>query len=111
METGVLSSNWKKLQASLKSTKPTESPSKAVPKPNHGVKRKREPLRPGPLKKPAAQQAQKPRKKARMETSVTQNGVSKSPKTIQDLENAETALPLRAVRAAADLVNCGLSTK
>lgn len=106
MEAGALSSNWKKLQATLKSTKSAEPPSKAVL--TNGVKRKREPLRLAPHKQ-SIQQTQKPRKRARMEKSVAPNGISKSPTTIQDLEESENAPPLRPVLAAADLVNSGLS--
>jgi len=105
MQAVGLSENWKKLQVTLKSAAPAKPSSQVLP--SHGVKRKQVPLGQDSQKQ-SAREAQKPRKRPRMDKVVAQNGVSKPPATIKDLEDSENAPSVRPVRAAADLVNAGL---
>ncbi|EXJ84831.1 hypothetical protein A1O3_05504 [Capronia epimyces CBS 606.96] len=108
MDVGNLSSNWKKLQSTLKESKKSES--SPVISPQNGVKRKRERHQPN-ISKPLAQ-VSRPRKKLRIARSMAQDGPSTTKtKPIQEIETSEgVPHPRLPDRATSENVNAGLST-
>lgn len=105
MDINNLSSNWKKLQATLKTVKTAQSSSKSSLQ--HALKRKRE-----QIPHEATAQVSKPRKKPRTHKSMAQNGtVSRVPSSIQDIENSDGGiLPRIPNRETTESINAGLST-
>ncbi|EHY59345.1 3'-5' exonuclease [Exophiala dermatitidis] len=101
MDLSSLSSNWKKLQASLQTTEKSRDTPKAVTQ--HGVKRKRQ--QPPTSSKPPAQVSNQT-KKPQFGKTMAQEGHS----SIKELE-IKNGIPLPRLpdRATAESVNAGLS--
>ncbi|KAL6248152.1 3'-5' exonuclease [Rhinocladiella similis] len=104
MDLAGLSSNWKKLQATLK--KPDVARSSSKPANQNGLKRQREQSK-ATITKPSLL----PRKKLRMTTTMAQGRTTaKAIVPIQELEMSESDARQRpADRAFSDKVNAGLS--
>lgn len=108
MDINNLSSNWKKLQATLKSPKSSESTATLLQQ--NALKRKREPQR-GSTRSQSLAQVSTPRKKPRTQKSMAQNGTAGSGRgSIQEIENSDNVTRPRLTNgAAAGHVNAGLS--
>jgi hypothetical protein len=110
MDPSSLSANWKKLQATLTSSKSETQAVNALN--NHGVKRKRAASQ-RTADKPTVE-TPKPKKRLRVRTTMTETDVDSTQKTrsIKELENAHDLSRLRwsaGAGAASDKVNAGLS--
>ncbi|KAK7905399.1 3'-5' exonuclease [Exophiala xenobiotica] len=105
MDLTNLSSNWKKLQTTLKKPGPIQSSPKFGDQ--NGLKRKREQLKITPVKPSSL-----PRKKPRTRKAMAPDGtVTKEKASIGDLETSDTGVrPRPADHAASDRINAGLCT-
>lgn len=101
-----LSSNWKKLQATLQKSQPAKSSAKPVSQ--NGLKRKRHQSQTSTKITKGSLST----KRVRTDKGMSQNGtVSAKSRSIRDLENSDGGVRPRPVdRAASDQVNAGLST-
>lgn len=109
MATGVLSSNWKKLQKTLTTT----SSVKPAPPPKNGTKRKRESTVKSRAVEPRVPQDQRatknPRKSKSMASGVALAPTNKKKKTIHDVETSNDTQRPAADSTSAALINAGLS--
>lgn len=105
MDLSNLSSNWRKLQTTLKKSRPVQSSPKSGDQ--NGLKRKREQLKINPVKSSSL-----PRKKPRTDKVMAPNGtVPKETASIGDLETSDNGVrPRPADHAASDRINAGLCT-
>ena len=108
MAQNILSANWKKLQATLKSAQANSLSSQ--PSPKNGVKRKR--VQAPATQDPSVGDPQKSRKKQRTRRAMDQALASAKSSSLRDIEDSQdVSRPRPSKRDAAENVNAGLSSE